>query len=67
MTSDHWRTRVKGGVVREFLRYAGRVIGWIVTVGSGPLTSDFLAARREQTAKRHYILYGVHPARFLTT
>ena len=25
MASDHWRTRVKGGILRrEFLRYAGR-------------------------------------------
>jgi hypothetical protein len=53
MARDHWRTRVKGGVLRrDFLRYAGRAIGWVVTVGSGALAGDFLAARREQaTAK----------------
>jgi hypothetical protein len=49
MASDHWRTRVKGGILRrEFLRYAGRAIGWGVTVGAGALAGDFLAARRER-------------------
>jgi hypothetical protein len=51
VSSDRWKARVKGGILRrEFLRYAGRAIGWSATVCASALAGDFLAARRERPA-----------------
>src|SRR5882672_5050296 len=67
MASDPWR-RAKGGILRrEFLRYAGRGIGWVATVWASTELGLFLAKRRERPITRIVSTRGAASGRATVT